>query len=178
VTILRTERLVLRVPLAADAEDAMRLLQDPATALWFAAPDVVDLGSAIAWCERGADGDSGPHRTWHGVDPATDRLIVNVSLFDIDPEHLTAKVAYRVVPWERGRGFAREALIALSKWAFGDLGLARLQLEHSEPNVASCRVALGAGYRLEGTARSAYLTTDGVRRDVHIHGRLSTDPKP
>jgi RimJ/RimL family protein N-acetyltransferase len=44
-------------------------------------------------------------------------------------------------------------------------------------NEASCRVAVTAGFVLEGTARSAYAVpgTDD-REDVHIHGRLPTDP--
>jgi RimJ/RimL family protein N-acetyltransferase len=53
----------------------------------------------------------------------------------------------------------------------------RVQLEHSVHNEASCRVARAAGFVLEGTARSAYAVpgTDD-REDVHIHGRLPTDP--
>jgi RimJ/RimL family protein N-acetyltransferase len=176
MTTLITDRLLLRRPSASDAADALALLQDPETALWYAAPDVVDLESAVAWCTRGADWSSAA-RTWHGVDSA-DRLIVNVSLFDIDEEHATAKISYRVTPSRRRQGFAREAVLAVTDWAYRERAIIRIQLEHSEANVPSCRLARSAGYVLEGTTRSAYVTPDGVRRDVHIHGRLSTDPYP
>jgi RimJ/RimL family protein N-acetyltransferase len=139
---------------------------------------VVDRDSARVWCLSGADWESGNHRTWHGVDPATERLIVNISLFAIDADHATAKVAYRVVPWKRRQGYACEALQAVTAWAFRELHLARVQLEHSVPNTASCQVAVASGYRLEGTLRSAYRTADGVRHDDHVHARLAIDPMP
>jgi RimJ/RimL family protein N-acetyltransferase len=110
------------------------------------------------------------------VDPATGRLIANISIFAIDDEHASAKVGYRVMPQHRGNGYAREALIAVTAWAFAELGLARIQLEHAVANPASCRVALGAGYRPEGTLRAAYRTPDGERFDDHVHGRLAVDP--
>jgi [ribosomal protein S5]-alanine N-acetyltransferase len=179
MTDLSSDRLLLRAPHAADAEDALALLHDEEVARWFAAPDVVDHATALAWCDRGADRSRGDHITWHGVDPRTGRLIVNISLFSIDPEHATARVSYRVVPWCRRRGFAREALIAVTEWAFDEGGLRRVQLEHSVANAASCGVALGSGYLPEGTFRSAFVTSDGVRQDVHVHGRLATDaPTP
>ncbi|MDP1877194.1 MAG: GNAT family protein [Actinomycetota bacterium] len=172
---LSTQRLVLRPPQPADAEDALALLQDEQVARWYPAPDVVDLASAAAWCTRGADWSRGDHATWHGVDPVTGRLVVNISLFSIDAEHSTAKVSYRVVPWQRRKGYAREAVLAVTSWAFAERGLARVQLEHSVANTASCGVAFGSGYGLEGTLRSAFVTADGVRQDVHVHGRLATD---
>jgi RimJ/RimL family protein N-acetyltransferase len=175
---LATERLTLRPPTVADADDALALLQDPAVAQWNPAPTVVDRATAITWCESGADWSRGDHATWHGVDATTGGLIVNVSIFSIDADHASAKVGYRVVPWRRREGFAREALIAVTAWAFAELGLERMQLEHATENPASCNVALAAGYRLEGTLRAAYRSPDGERHDDHVHGRLSIDPFP
>lgn len=92
-----------------------------------------------------------------------------------DADHSTAKVSYRVVPWQRRKGYAREAVRAVTAWAFAERGLSRVQWEHSVANTASCGVALACGYRLEGTLRSAFVTADGVRQDVHVHGRLAAD---
>ena len=172
---LVTGRLVLRPPSVADAEDALVLLQDPEVARWNPAPAVVDEDSARTWCQSGADWSSGDHATWHGVEPATGRLVVNVSLFAFDAGHGTAKVGYRVMPQRRRQGYAREALRAVTEWAFRERRIERIQLEHTVANFGSCRVALGAGYRLEGTLRAAYRTPDGVRHDDHVHGRLATD---
>lgn len=178
MSTLITDRLTLRRPVVEDADDALTLLHDAQTALWFSAPNVVDHASAVEWCARGADWSDGTHRTWHAADPETDRLVVNVSIFALDEEHGTAKVAYRVVPRLRRQGYGREAVLAVTDFAFRELGLTRVQLEHCVPNEASCGLAVSAGFRLEGTMRSAYRTPGGVREDVHIHGRLSTDPYP
>lgn len=173
---LVTDRLVLRPPEESDADDALALLQDPEVIRWNpGGPAAIDRDAALGWCRSGADWSTGEHATWHGVDSGTGRLIVNISLFSIDPEHSSAKVGYRVVPWQRRQGYAREGLIAVTAWAFTELRLARIQLEHSVANLGSCRVALGAGYRLEGILRAAFRTPDGVRHDDHVHGRLSID---
>jgi RimJ/RimL family protein N-acetyltransferase len=66
---------------------------------------------------------------------------------------------------------ATRAIAAVSEWALEDLGLHRLQLEHSVRNAQSCRVAHRAGFKLEGTMREKWPQTDGWH-DVHLHARL------
>jgi RimJ/RimL family protein N-acetyltransferase len=173
---LMTARLLLRPPGAEDAEDALAMLRDPEVMLWNPAPDVVDADSARAWCLRGADWSEGTHATWHAVDLLTGRLVANCSVFAIDREHSTAKIGYRVAPWHRRRGTGTEVVRAVAGWAFAEVGLARIQLEHAVENTGSCRVASNSGFLLEGTLRSAYLDNRGVRHDEHVHGRLAAWP--
>ncbi len=173
---LRTGRLLLRLPTADDDADALAMLRDPEVMRWNPAPKIVDLTSAREWCRSGADWSDGTHATWHAVDPETSRLLANCSVFAFDADNATAKIGYRVAPWARGRGFGRETVDAVARWAFAERGLARLQLEHAVANVASCRLALAAGFALEGTLRSAEVGGDGVRYDDHVHGRLATEP--
>jgi RimJ/RimL family protein N-acetyltransferase len=78
---INTARLLIRLPEPKDAASALEMLQDPETVRWNPAAEVVDTDSAAAWCARGADWASGDHATWHAVDPATDELIANVSVF-------------------------------------------------------------------------------------------------
>jgi RimJ/RimL family protein N-acetyltransferase len=172
---LRSTRLLLRRPSIEDAAEALVLLRDPDVVRWNPAPAVIDLASAQQWCLRGADWSDDSHATWHAIDPITQQLVANVSLFTIDTEHATAKVGYRVSPQWRRRNLGTEALTTVSEWAFDALGLARIQLEHAVANVGSCQVALRSGYQLEGTLRSAYLDSDGVRHDEHVHARLAVD---
>jgi len=174
---LETADLVLRPPVEEDAPEAYVLLNDPDVKLWNPARECPDLEAAAAWCRDGADWSVGNHATFHAVDPETGTMLGNVSLFAIDLDDRTAKIGYRVLPSARGRGVARQMVDAVTCWAFESRGLMRVQLEHSVPNVASCRVAQAAGFVLEGTARSAYAVPGSERReDAHIHGRLTTDP--
>jgi RimJ/RimL family protein N-acetyltransferase len=105
-------------------------------------------------------------------------MVGNVSLFAIEVDDAVAKIGYRVLPAARGRGVARQMVDAVTRWAFAERGLARVQLEHAVANTPSCRVAAAAGFVLEGTLRSAYAVPEGGREDCHVHGRLATDTTP
>jgi RimJ/RimL family protein N-acetyltransferase len=175
---LMTGRLLLRRPLDDDAVDALAMLQDPDVVRWNPAPAVVDVETARAWCARGSEWSDGTHATWHAVDRLTGRLVANCSVFAIDRDQLTAKVGYRVAPWQRRCGIASEVVGIVTPWAFAEFGLARIQLEHAVANVGSCRVASNSGFTLEGTLRSASRDGLGRRHDDHVHGRLATDQVP
>jgi RimJ/RimL family protein N-acetyltransferase len=175
---LITGHLLLRRPREEDAADVLAMLLDPDVIRWNPAPNVVDLDTARAWCVRGADWSDGTHATWHAVDRLTGQLAANCSIFAIDREHSTAKIGYRVAPWQRRRGVGSQVVASLTQWCFNELGLARMQLEHAVENVGSCRVASKAGFALEGTLRSASQDGLGLRHDDHVHGRLATDPYP
>jgi RimJ/RimL family protein N-acetyltransferase len=175
---LMSSRLLLRRPAQDDAADALTMLQDPAVVQWNPAPAVVDVETALAWCARGADWSDGTHATWHAVDRSSNRLVANCSIFAIDRDQATAKIGYRVVPWQRRRGIGSEVVQIVTGWAFAKLGLARVQLEHAVANMGSCGVASNAGFVLEGILRSASRDGSGERHDNHVHGRLATDPVP
>ena len=89
-------------------------------------------------------------------------------------------VGYSTLPEARGRGVARTGLRLLSDWLLDPDGpaLARVQLDHAVENVASCRVATGAGFEQEGIRRG-FLPVLGddvdhwFRHDVCLHGRFS-----
>ena len=92
----------------------------------------------------------------------------------------SARVGYWVLPEARGRGVATRALAVASRWALGELGLHRLELDHAVGHDASCRIAERCGFRYEGTLRGAMFEAGrhDAFRDMHLHGRLGTDPEP
>ncbi len=72
------------------------------------------------------------------------------------------EVSYWVLPSARGRGVATRACVAATRWAH-DLGLHRIQLQHSTHNEPSRRVALKAGFVEEGIGAAETSTTmDGT----------------
>lgn len=83
-------------------------------------------------------------------------------------------VSYWVVPRARGRGVATRACRAATRWAH-ELGIHRVQLEHSVHNAASRRVAQAAGFVEEGIRRGANLHADGWH-DMVLYSHLATDP--
>jgi RimJ/RimL family protein N-acetyltransferase len=62
-----------------------------------------------------------------------------------------------------------------TRYAFERLTLHRVYLFHAVGNVASCRVADGAGYRLEGELRRSFRYADGEYHDEHLHAILADE---
>jgi RimJ/RimL family protein N-acetyltransferase len=92
----------------------------------------------------------------------------------VNRRHGTGWVSYWTVEAARGRGVAAGAVRTLADWCFGELGLYRLELGHRVDNPASCRVAIRAGFEVEGLQRAKLSYADG-RHDVELHARLITD---
>ena len=169
----------LRPPSSEEAAEALVMLQDPLTRRWNPASSVVDLESARDWCVRGADWSTGDHATFSVLDAVTGHLAGNVSLWQVDlADQRSASIGYRTAPWARGRGVATTAVGAVTGWAFGALGIERIELPHDVANLASCRVAEKCGYRLEGVLRGSWRDHNGTRRDEHLHAQLARESIP
>jgi RimJ/RimL family protein N-acetyltransferase len=151
------------------------MLSDPEVARWNPGPAPLDLDAARAWCARGADWSDGTHATFSVLDATSGRLVGNVSVHQVDHRQQDAEIGYRVAPWARGQGVATDAVSAATRWAFGALDLVRIEIAHAVANPASCRVALKAGFPLEGNLRQAFVYGDGTRHDEHLHARLASD---
>ncbi len=113
-----------------------------------------------------------------GIFDTTGTVLGGVSVFAIDADQASGQVGYWTLPGARGRGVATAAVKAVSRWAFGQLQLHRIELFHAVDNLPSCRVAQRAGFTLEGELRQSYRYHDGIRRDEHLHARLAADPAP
>ena len=147
----------------------------------FASPDIqryhfrrFDTESdAEQWIEDCAEGwRSERSGTWAIVEREENRVIGRVTIFTV-LEDGYAEVSYWVLPSARGRGVATGACVAATRWAH-DLGLHRIQLQHSTHNEPSRRVALKAGFVEEGIRRGANLHDDGWH-DMVLYSHLATD---
>lgn len=96
------------------------------------------------------------------LDRASGRIVGSIALFHADWEVRSAEIGYGVRAGERRKGYATEALEALSRWALTTGGIQRAWLTANTDNLASVRVAEKAGFRREGTLRRAGLEDDGL----------------
>ncbi|TWD75312.1 RimJ/RimL family protein N-acetyltransferase [Kribbella amoyensis] len=76
----------------------------------------------------------------------------------------------------RGQRVAQRAVRLLVVYAFGELGLDRLQVEVDPENRASARIAIRSGFRREGLLRGGAFR-HGERRDVAVYGLRRDDPR-
>ena len=171
--VLETGGLVLRPWRASDAPAVAAAYADPGIQRWHMRS--MTLQEAGAWIsawpgrwhrETGAG--------WAVAGPAG--VLGQISLRRVNLVEGLGELSYWVLPTARGQRVATRALGALTGWAFGPLGLHRLELAHSTVNEASCGVARSAGYLLEGTKREEALHADGWH-DMHLHARLASDPE-
>ena len=84
------------------------------------------------------------------------------------------EIGYWVKADARGRGVATRALALAARFAFEELGAARVQLTTEPDNLGSQRVAEKAGFTREGVLRSL-LDLKGRRRDAVMFSLLPED---
>lgn len=134
----------------------------------FAPPDEVALAAFISKMNDSDD------NLLLGLFPksAQERHIGNIKLGPIDRRHKSAPIGIAIGASEFwGRGFATQAVTAVSDYAFTALGLDRLEAGFYADNVSSQRAFLRAGFVEEGRRRGGRLC-DGVRVDEVLMGRL------
>ncbi|HEX6151836.1 GNAT family protein [Nocardioides sp.] len=181
--------VLLRPARESDAERWLELLHDP-DHVTYASPAFVVLPTGV---EGIAEHIEKSRSTWEEHAPGTlvvtpsdddGRFLGNISWRWTTGEKLgVAEIGYGIHPDARGRGVGRRAIVSLTRWLLSPdgRGLARVQLDHSVENEASCRVALAAGFEREGIRRAFLPLRDpaapgGVRRhDVCLHGCTHVD---
>ncbi len=143
---------------------------DPAIRYWHARV-VTDEAEAVEWiAQRSGAWAQETGAEWVVEDRSA--VVGRVAVYHLDLHDGVGEVGYWVLPELRGRGVAARVAAAGIEWAFGTLGIERVQLEHSALNTASCRVAERLDMPLEGVLRAHLLHHDG-RHDAHLHARLA-----
>ena len=165
-------RFQLRAWEAGDEHALAALLDEPAVARWTPHPSPYTLADATARVAEDAACWAAGTRAELGVREATTGgLLAVVGLYRLTSTD--AEVGWATAAAARGQGVASEAVAALCRWAFGGLGLLRLEARVEVGNSASRRVAEKAGFALEGVARSA--ASPGGRTDTWVLSRLAGD---
>jgi RimJ/RimL family protein N-acetyltransferase len=139
------------------------------------APAVPSLQDAAAWLEvreqRRQRGEA-LYLVVAGVED--DRALGAVWLWNVDVLHGRGEVGYWLLREARGRGAATRAVRLVVRYAFGSLGLERLELFTLPNNADSERVAERVGFVREGTLRS-YRRGPSGRVDVTAFSLLAED---
>ena len=154
--------------------DVAATVADPDVVRFTRFPSPLPAGFVAQWYARYRDGRTDGTCAAFAIVDAAGAFLGLALAVRIDGEAREAELGYLLAPNARGRGAATRALRLLSEWAFGTVGLQRLQLLISVDNQASSRVAKRAGYRLDGVLRSLY-TKPGVRSDTEVWSLLPSD---
>jgi RimJ/RimL family protein N-acetyltransferase len=140
--------IALRSWAPADVPALVDACQDPEIPRWTLVPSPYGETDARAYLRRVAGGwDDGVRATFAVVDAADHgALLGSAGLQAIDWDQRAADVGYWIGAHARGRGVAARAVELLAAWAFGTLGIERLELRTNAGNAASQAVARRAGF--------------------------------
>jgi RimJ/RimL family protein N-acetyltransferase len=81
-----------------------------------------------------------------------------VSLFNIDLKNLSAEVGVYLTPSAQGKGYAKEAIQLISRFAFNEMNMHKLYASVIEFNKASVKTFESAGFSFEYTKKEAVYT--------------------
>jgi [ribosomal protein S5]-alanine N-acetyltransferase len=174
IPVLATGRLLLRAFTPTDAPAVARILSNTRMSehtLRFQHPYPVETAESWisqhnAWAERGI------HLQWAIVLPSG-QLIGTVSLA-LQQEPPLGDLGYWIDEAHWNRGYATEATRAVIAWAFGTLGLPRVEARCFATNTGSIRVLEKCGLSLEQRL-PAHVIDDGHPHDVLVFGTTAPD---
>ncbi|MFI8391796.1 GNAT family N-acetyltransferase [Streptomyces sp. NPDC085540] len=173
-TTLSTDRLVLRPFVPADEAEVYAAAQDPDIQRWTLVPSPYKEEHARAWVTETApngwrDGTAFPFAVRLGAEGP---LVASVGLHVHSAE--SYEVGYWAVREHRGRGYMTEAVRAVARWAFTELGIGRLEWRAEVGNAGSRAVAEKAGFQIEGLLRAGIIQRD-TYRDCWVGALLPCD---
>ncbi|MFV8751333.1 GNAT family N-acetyltransferase [Nannocystaceae bacterium ST9] len=104
----------------------------------------------------------------------SDEVIGTTTLFAIDRANARAEIGFALGREHWGHGYAREAVSRVIDFAFGPLGLARLEADVDPNNARSLKLVESLGFVREGLARERWRVGGGVQ-DAVLLGLLARE---
>ncbi|MFJ5549675.1 GNAT family N-acetyltransferase [Streptomyces sp. NPDC093225] len=182
-TALTTERLVLRPHVPSDVPETHAACQDPEIQRWIPVPvpyeekDAVEYvtQNAPARWQEGSEYNFAVRLRGAGAEGAEGTEGPLVATLGIHPHgEFSYEIGFWAVAGHRGRGYTTEAVLALARWAFTELGCDRLIWRAGIGNTASRAVAEKVGFTVEGVQRSG-MEHRGTLRDCWLGSLLPSD---
>lgn len=172
--ILMTPRLRLR-QFREDDVDAMHACFTSAQAMryWNTPLHTKRTGTERA-VRRFIDCTPSYYRFWAVADKTTDLCLGLVNYHDGHIRNKRVAIGYMVDPAHCKQGLATEAVSAMIRFCFQDLGLHRLQAFIHPDNTPSLKLIEKLGFRREGLLRENLRVGDEWRDDL-LYALLSTD---
>jgi RimJ/RimL family protein N-acetyltransferase len=172
---LRTARLLLRPLRRGDREALFALYSDPAFMRYWNTPPWTALAEADRVIEEDLAAMPAGQHLRLGIQAAEgEALIGTCSLFAFHEPSRRAELGYGLAPAAWGRGHMTEALSALLGFAFGPLGLNRIEADIDPGNEASARVLARLGFVQEGYFRERWIVGGQVSHSA-MFGLLRAD---
>ncbi len=173
---IETERLVLRVPSVFDAPAVNAAQRESFAELqrwmkWASSPIALEETIAHARLASEVFGSGEDFALW-GFLKSTDDFVLACGLHHCDWEVPKFEIGYWCRTSYQGHGYVTEAVRALTRVGFEQLGANRIEIRCDERNSRSRRVAERAGYRLEAKLENDSRAPDRSLRNTLVYALL------
>jgi RimJ/RimL family protein N-acetyltransferase len=172
---LSTSRFTLRPLQPSDAQALYGMYSNPQfMRYWSSAPwTSIDQAERMIANDR-QDHEAGRHLRLAIIRDADALFVGTCTLFGFGPHGDRAEIGYGIAPQFWGRGYMTEAVGALIAFAFGELGLRRLEADIDPRNAGSARGLEKLGFTREGLLRERW-SVAGEVSDSAIYGLLARE---
>jgi RimJ/RimL family protein N-acetyltransferase len=174
-TAIETERLTIRLVERSDLSALLIVNGNDAVTRFLPYPSWTGMADAQAWFDRmAARFETGAAAQFVIVHRERGHVMGSCLLFHFDEPSARAEVGYVLGREHWGAGYMHEAMTALVAFAFGTLGLRRLEAEIDPRNAASAKLLERLGFVKEGLLRQRWATKNEVT-DSGLYGLLRSD---
>ena len=176
--LIETPRLILRMAQMTDAEPMFRnWASDPEVTKFLTWPTYQSIDSAYTildiWIKEYEKPD---FYQWMIVLKEMEEPIGSISVVHLRDDIAAAEIGYCIGQNWWHRGIMPEALNAVIKFLFTEVGMNRIEAKHDTNNPHSGGVMEKCGMRYEGTSRAADLNNQGIC-DIAQYAILRTEWK-
>ena len=167
--------VVLRAPREGDLDAILAVFGDAEHLAYWAHGPLADRAAAETYLAGIRDGCR--DRTlfqWAVTEPGHDRLVGTVTLVGWDRPNRRCEIGFILHPDHTGRGLATRAVRTALAFAFGGMGLHRVEADADPDNAASLGLLERLGFQREGHFRERWFTF-GSWKDSVMLGLLAAD---
>jgi len=167
--------LDLRWVAEEDARGVFGVFSDPEVIHYWSTPAMEELAEAQAYVASIHEHFAAKTLFQWGIALHGEAEIVGTcTLYQLDLTHGRAELGIALASRAWGQGFGREALRLVIGFAFGELGLHRLEADVDPHNERSLALFEGEGFQREGLLRERWFL-QGQRMDTVLLGLLARE---
>ena len=172
---LHSARLLLRPPVAADADALLAIFGHPEAMRYWSTPPWTHLDQATARIEADLQHIAAGAAIRLVLQPLAGGPVIGaVTLFGFVGDSRRAETGYILHRSAWGQGFAMEAMHRLLSYGLSELGLRRVEADIDPRNARSARLLERLGFVLEGRLRERWEVAGEVS-DTALYGLLASD---
>ena len=151
----------------------------------FSHPEVIRYWDHVAWVDvseatiyiQNADTGFEDYKNfyWCICKKDTGDIVGICALRDYSQEHKTIEILYALLPEYWAQGIASEVIPVIVAFGFNLLDLNRIHATTEPRNIASTRVLLNNGFKLEGRLRENWIYPGEAPTDTNVLGLIKSD---